>query len=818
MSAARAWLAAAARELTYSARMLRKSPGVVALAAGALALGIGLTTIMFSIVHGALLEGLPFEDSDRIVHLERTNLSEGIESMEVTLHDFLDWRERQTSFTDLAAFYDGTVNVSGAERAERFEGAFITPAAFRILGVDPVLGRTFVAEDDDPGSSPVVLLGWHVWQDRYGGDASVIGSSIRVNSEPATVVGVMPEGFRFPVSSDVWVPLRLDPAEVERGEGTTLEVFGKLREGVDLDRASAEMSTIAARLAEAYPETNEGVGALLKPYTDEFIGDEPKSLLWTMMGAVLLVLLIACANVANLLLARTAERAREMAVRSALGASRARIVGQILSESLVLAVVGALVGTGIAWVGIALFNRAIAPTDPPFWIDIGLDPTVLLFIAAVTVAAALLAGVVPALQATGENMNEILKDESRGSSGFRVGRLSRGLVIGEVALSVGLLVAAGLMVRSIVNIQNVDYAFEDRGVLTARLGLFEAAYPNEESRRAFYDELLPRLDGTPGVRSAALATSLPGLWSYGTRFAVEGETYERDQDHPEARFVATTPGYFETFDVTPIEGRGIDAADRPGSLPVAVVNESFAARYFPGGSPVGRRIRMGTGVEPGADEEPEPWRTIVGVVPDMHLSGIENEEPEGFYVPLAQADYRFISLVLRTAGDPGELASRLPSVVAGLDRDVPLYWVRTLEEAVAQENWFYGVFGTLFMVFGAAALFLASVGLYGVMATSVSRRTHEMGIRMALGAQPGDVRRLVLRQGLVRIGIGVGIGLLLAAGLSRTLDILLFDVEPWDPLIFGAVVALLVATGVAASWVPSLRATRVDPMVALRYE
>ncbi len=812
MNGPRAWLAAAGRELSYSARMLRKSPGMAALSVGALALGIGLTTVMFSIVNGALLEGLPFEASDRIVHLERTNLSEGIESMEVTLHDYLDWRERQSSFTDLAAFYEGTINVSGTERAERFEGAFITPAAFEILGVEPVAGRSLIAEDADPGASPSVLLGWHVWQDRYGGDPSVVGSAIRVNSEPATVVGVMPEGFRFPVNSDLWVPLQMDPATVERGEGTTLEVFGKLREGVGLDRASTDVASIASRLAEAYPETNEGVGSLLKPYTEEFIGDEPQRLLWTMLGAVLLVLLIACANVANLLLARTSDRAREMAVRSALGASRARIVGQILSESMVLAAGGALVGTGIAWLGITLFNRAIAPTDPPFWIDIGLDPEVLLFTAALAVAAALLAGIVPALQATGANMNEILKDESRGSSGFRVGRLSRGLVIAEVALSVGLLVASGLMVRSIVNLRNVDYAFDHVDVLTARMGLFEATYPDEASRLSFYDELLPRLRELPGVEAAALASSLPGLWSNGTRFAVEGETYERDQDHPTARFVRATPGYFEAFRVELLEGRAVDAADRPGSLPVVVVNESFAARYFPEGSPLGRRIRMGTG------EDADEWLTVVGVAPDMHLSGVENEEPEGFYVPLAQSDQRFTSLILRTPGGAGDLAARLPEVVASVDRDIPLYWVRSLEESIARENWFYGVFGTLFMVFGAAALFLASVGLYGVMAASVSRRTQEMGIRMALGAQPADVRRLVLHQGMLRIAIGVAFGLLLAAGLSRLLDLLLFEVEPWDPAIFAAVVAVLAATGLAASWVPALRATRVDPMTALRYE
>lgn len=812
MSAAGRLLDALRREVGQAMRGLAKSPGLVATSVVALGLGIGLTGVMFSIVDGALLKGLPFERSDRILHLEQTNLSAGIESMEVPLHDFLDWREQQSSFEDLAAFYDGTVNVAGAERPERYSGAFISANAFRQLRVQPAVGRAFREGEDAPGAEAVMLLGWHVWQDRYGGDPSVLGRILRVNGEPHTVVGVMPEGFRFPIDQDVWIPLRLDPAELERREGTTLEVFGRLRDGVDRDRATADLAAIASRLASAYPEANEGVGVSLKPYTNEYIGDEPRTLLWTMLGAVFLVLLIACANVANLLLARTAARARELAVRSALGASRLRTILQLLGEAAVLAAGGAVLGSGIAWVGIRLFNRAIAPTDPPFWIQIGLDGRSLAAVAVLAAVAALVSGVVPALQASGAEMNEILKDESRGSSGFRVGRLSRGLVVAEVALSVGLLVGAGLMIQSVVNLGSVDYDFRRQGVFTARFGLFDAAYPEDGDVVAFFDELGPRLRAIPGVSSATLTSSLPGVWSNGTRFALEGESYPADRDYPTANFVRTDPGYFETFGVEVLEGRGLESGDRAGSLPVAVVNESFARRHFPDDSPLGRRIRVGD------SDSDEPWLTVVGVVPDLHLDGAENEDPEGFYVPLAQSPQRFVYLALAGDGDAMALSGPAGEAVTSLDPDLPLYWVQSLESAIAEGGWFVRVFGVLFIVFGAAALFLASVGLYGVTAASVSRRTREMGIRMALGAQPADVLRLIVKQGMSRIAVGAAVGLVFAALISRGLEVVLFGVEPWDPWIFAVIVGVLALTGLVASWVPARRATRVDPMVALRYE
>ncbi len=801
-------------ELRYAARGLRNSPGVAALAVLALALGLGLTTTMFSIVEGAILRGLPFEGAGRIMHLERNNLSEGIESMEVPLHDYLDWREQQRSFEALAAFHEGTVNLSGTERAERYDGAFITANGLETLGVRPTLGRLFREDEDEPEAGPVLLLSDHVWRDRFDADTAVLGRVLRVNGEQATVIGVMPPGFRFPTAQDVWLPLRMDPAKLARGEGTSLEVFGRLRDGVSRDRAAAEMQTIARRLAEAYPETNEGVGAVVKPFTDEYIGEEPRAMLWTMLGAVFLVLLIACANVANLLLARAATRQRELAIRSAIGASRLQVIGKLLAEALVLAGAGAALGLALAWVGIRAFNAAVAPSSPPFWIDIGLHPQVLLFVLAVTLASALLSGIVPALQATGARLNEVLKDESRGSSGLRVGRLSRVLVTAEIALSVGLLVGTGLMIKSVTNLAGVEYGFETESVFSARMGLFEADYPDAESRGRYYERLLPRLRELPGVEAATIATSLPGVWSGGTTFEVEGRSYERPQDHPNARWVAIAPGYFEAFDVRPLRGRRFDLRDAREAAAVAIVNRSFVARHFPGEDPLGKRIRQG------GSEDEEPWRTIVGVVPDMHLQGVQNPEddPSGMYVPLAQADPRFTYVALRSGGDAMTLANPARAAVAAVDPDIPLYWVQSVQAAIDETTWYYRVFGTLFAVFGAVALFLASVGLYGVMSASVGSRTVEMGIRMALGAKGKDVVRLVLRQGLVQIAIGLAVGVGLAFLLARGLDILLYRVGAWDPATFLLIAAVIVATGLLASWIPALRATRVEPMTALRYE
>ena len=804
-------------DLKYAGRGLSKSPGVTGIAVIALALGIGLTTIMFSIVYGALHRGLPFDGAERIMHLERTNPTEGIQSMAVSIHDYRDWRERQRSFTHLAAFYQGTVNIRGTERAERYDGAFMTANSFDVLGVEPALGRGFREEEERPGAPQVVLIGHRVWQDRYGGSNDVLGMSVTVNGEAGQIIGVMPEDFEFPVLQEVWVPLRLDHLTLDRGTGMTLSVFGNLAEGVSLDAAMIEFTGIASQLAGEYPETNEGVTAFIKPYTEEFMGDEARGILYAMLFTVVLVLIIACANVANLLLARAAVRTRDLAIRSAMGADRWRVILQMLSEALVLAVVGAVVGTGIAWVGITLFDRAVSATDPPFWLDFRLDLPILLFVMAITMLAALVAGIIPAVKASSADLNSVLKDESRGSSGMQIGRLTRVLVVGEIAMSMALLVASALMVKGVVKLDNEEYAIPTENIFTARVGVFPERFPDPESRIRFYEDIEQRIAELPGVQAAGLTGSLPLTGSSGARISIDGENYETDRDMPVARFAAVTPGFRETFDIDVVQGRWLERTDAIDEPPVMVVNEEFVARHFPDGQPLGRRVRMG-----GADSG-EPWREIVGVVPNHRMEGIgdpgiEEIDAPGFYLPLAQYDLRFVSIAARVDREPLQLSAGVRDAVADADADTPIYFVQTLDQALEQNLWFYRIFGNLFLAFGLAALFLASVGLYGVMSFSVSHRVSEMGVRMALGAQAAQVRSLIIRQGLGQMAFGLLFGTGLAVLIARGLTLLLYQVEPYDPMTYVGVIALLMVTGLGASAVPAVRATRVDPIVALSAE
>ena len=801
---------AISRDLRYAARSLRNSPGLTIVAALALTLGIGLTTTVFSIVYAALMKGLPYEGADRIAYVQRANPSRDVRDMGMSIHDFADYRARQRSFTSLAAFYSGTVNVSGNEKAERYSGSWTTSNLFGVYGVEPILGRGIRDGEDRPGGERVVVLGYRLWQDRFGGSRAVIGTQLRANGLPYTIVGVMPEKFALPFNVQLWMPLQMDPLATERGEGQELSVLGRLKPGVTLAAADAEMRAIAKRLETEHKKTNEGITARAVTFMDGELGPEPRQLLFTMLGAVGLVLLIACTNVANLLLDRAAHRSREVGIRTALGASRLAVVRQFLAEALVIAALGSALGVALAYVGVELFNRAIVDTQPPSWLDIRLHPPVLLFAIGAGLLATLASGALPAVQSSRSDINEVLKDSARGSSSLKIGKMSKALVVFEIALSCGLLVAAGLMIKSVSRIRNMDPGFPTANMFTARVG-FPAAYTDTLMQKRFFEQLEPKLAALPGVRAAAISSGLPGVGGGGSDFAVEGATYANARDYPRTGTLSVTASFFDTFGIPVRRGRGIQPSDRETTLPVVVVSQRFADKHFKGDA-VGRRIRLGNA------ESKEPWRTIVGVVPDVYSGNPEKPKDERIYLPFAQRHSNFASLAVRTAGPPAAIAPALRDAVASVNADIPIYFPYTMEEALARPLWFIRVFGTMFMIFGFIALFLASVGLYAVMAFSVSRRTREVGIRMALGAQGGDVVRMVFGQGLLQLGIGMAAGLALALGVSSVLSILLFDVQPRDPVVFGSVVGVLTLAGLMACLLPARRATRVDPLVALRAE
>jgi putative ABC transport system permease protein len=798
------------RDVRYGFRSLAKSPGLTIVATIALTFGIGLTTTMFSIVYGVMLKGLPYPDGDRIVTIYRNNTVTGSQRISVPVSDYTDYSTRQRSLSSIAAYYSGTVNVSGVGQAERYTGAWATASLFDIAKAPPRLGRTFRPEDNVPNGPKVALISYGMWKTRFGGGTNVLDQVIRANGQPFTIVGVMPEKYAFPDNADLWLPLQLDPLATKRGEGEALTVIGMLKPGTTVDQAATDFATIARSLATEFKETNGNYTASAKGFVDASIGPEPHQLLDSMLGAVFLVLLIACANVANLLLDRAAHKTKEVGIRTALGASRGAVVRQFLTEALVLSAGGAIGGTALAYGGITLFNRVLAVNDAPFFIDIRLHPPVLVVVIALALLSTLLSGAIPAIQSSRTDINEVLNDESRGSSSLKIGRMSRALVVFEIALSCGLLVASGLMIKSVTKLSTMDPGFRSNDVFTARIG-FPATYTDTAAQKQFMVQLRENVAALPGVRAAALASNLPGSnGSNGGPIMIEGVSYAAERDLPNIRWYATSDGYFEAFGVKLLEGRGITASDRAEAPRVVVVNKAFADKYFPGTDAVGRRIRDG------GLRSTNPWMTIVGVVPTMFSGDAGHPRAPAYFAPLAQHHSSFVSIVARTSGPPMQLTQAVRGEVARLNADIPLYWVYSMDEALARPTWYIRVFGTMFMIFGAIALFLAATGLYAVMSFSVSRRTKEVGIRMALGAQAGQVIRMMFRQGAWQLGLGISLGLLLAAAIGRATSAILFEVQPRDPQVFGGVVAVLAIAGILACLIPARRATRVDPLTALR--
>ncbi len=811
-------------DLRYGVRMLFRTPTLSSVSILTIGLGIGLVTFTFSVVYGAVLRPMPIQNPDRFVVVSGTEPAAGNWGMWMPMADVVEFGGQSTVFETFAASYDGTVNIAGNDGPPaRFDGAFVTANGLEILGVPPHLGRTFRAGEDRPGAEGTVVLGYDVWRNYFGADESIIGTRARVNGESMTIIGVMPPGFRFPFDQEIWLPYRGDWEGQPRRSGQFFQPYGHLRPGVTMEAAREEVEMIAARLAAEFPDTNEGFSAEITPFQERYMPAEITAVLWLMLGATVGVMLIACANVANLLLARAALRTRDVAIRTAVGASRMRVMRQLLTEALVLGVLGGVVGFVIAYVGTGYFNLAVADIQKPYWIDMRTDMLTLLFTAGVTLLAAMAAGTIPALRASGASVSGVLNDDSRGSSSLRIGRMTSALVVGELAVSCALLIAAGFMVQSIINAQSMTLGFDPDNLVTARVGLFETEYPTRDERQQFFRELYAQLNEERGIRSAALTTNLPSSGAQGWRFAVEGESYETDADYPFTYAAQVSAGYFETMGATMISGREFRHAEAfwssetAGQIePVAIVNASFAAKFLPDADPLGKRIRLGP-----ADTE-NPWMRIVGVVPDQFIGGgtggIGNDAipPEQVYFPVGHTDVRFLSMVMRAEANPDTVAQQARALVASIDPNLPIYWAIPMSQVLADNSWAISLFGTLFAIFGAAALFLASVGLYGVMSFSVAQRRQEMGVRMALGAESRDILRVIFRRVGAQLGIGLSTGIAIAYMASGPLRFVMFGVETTDVFVYATVVLTLLATGAVATLVPASRATRVDPVTALR--
>jgi len=804
-------------DVRYGVRMLFKYPTLSLAAVLTFGLGIGLTTTVFSVVNGALFKGLPFENADRLVGVVGTNPSRNQQRLPLGVQDLAVWRERQTVFEASGEYSVEAINLSIDDgQPERFSAGQLTVGAFDALGVAPALGRGFRPGEDQPGADPVILLGYEVWRDKFGASPDVLGRTVRANSTMRTIIGVMPEGFGFPVFERLWTPLAVDPLATARGEGPNYGFLGLLKPGVSVGEAQAQATTVFGELEKENPTTNEGLSALVMPYAEQFLGPDLYALLYTMLAAGIGVLLIACVNVSNLLLARASLRQREVAVRLAIGASRSRVVLQMLTEVIVLAAGGAVVGVLLSSGAMQWFLSAIAVNPPPFWITFELDYRVLLFVLGVTAAASVFAGAFPALQATGTNVAAAVKDDSRGSTGLRIGRLSGVLVVAEIAVSCGLLIAAGLMIKSVVQLRNVPMPFAVDDVLTARIRLPRTDYPDDAACIRFYEALLPRLQAVTGVEAATLSDGLPAAGNGALDIAVEGQTYATDRDYPIVREGIVTPGYFDTFETPLLQGRTFTPADRGDAELVAIVNESFVRVHFPDGQALGRRIKKRPTTTPD-----NPWLTIVGVVPDLILEGISNQgaSPVGYYIPIAQSDVtNFVSIAVRARRDPAALAPLVRAAVAGLDRNLAIYEVLTMRQVIRRQTWFYTVFGSFFVAFGCAALFLAVAGLYGVMSFSVTQRTREIGIRTALGAQGGQLVRLVMSRATIQLVVGLALGAALGLLASAPLRPLLYQVQPRDPQVLALVPIALAAASLLASFLPARRAARVDPVIALAAE
>jgi putative ABC transport system permease protein len=801
------------QDVRYGLRLLAKSRGFTAVAVVSLALGVGVNTAVFSVVNAALLRALPYHEPERIVLLWGDYYLRGEPRSQVSATDVADWRARGRSFEAVSTYGNWSGFISGDGEPERIAAAQVGDGYFEVMRGRAMLGRTFLPEEQGEGKDFVVVLGHALWQRRFGSDPDVVGRTITLSGRPYTVVGVMPADFRslpkglLDAQAELYRPVAEPYDETQRG-ARHLRAIARLKPGVTLEQAQAEMSGIAARIERERPESNANYGVRVTPLREDLVGALRPALLM-LSGAVAFVLLIACANVGNLLLARSSARQREIAIRAALGAGRARLIRQLLTESVLLALLGGAAGLLLALWGTGLIESVGAQLVP--WLgQIEIDPRVLVFTAATSVLTGVVFGLAPALQVSRPDLNETLKEGGRGAGAVR-SRLRSSLVVAEVAVALALLVCAGLLIRSVARLQGVDPGFRAENLVTMNVWLPRAKYPKPEDWRAVYSQVIGRIEALPGVEAAGLTSTLPTVGFDQRTVEVEGRSYKAGE-RPDVDNYFVTPDYLRAMSIPVLRGRGLTDADDGRAQRVALVSQEMARKLWPGEDPLGKRLRYH------GDEQPPPWMTVVGVVGDVRQYGLDAPATAALYVPDAQNPQWAATLVVGTTSDPLSLVPAIRREVSGVSKDVAVYEVETMERRLAETILLRRFSMLLLGAFAALALALAAVGIYGVISYAVAQRRHEIGVRMALGATPGDVLRMIVRQGMALALAGVGVGLLASLALTRLLAGLLYGVSATDPATYAAVAALLTGVALLACLVPARRATKFDPLVALRHE
>ena len=800
-------------DFRYAVRNLIKRPGFTAIAVVTLAVGIGANSAIFSGVYALILKPLEFPDLDRIVTVWDKNPSRGVERNEVSMANYLDWKAQSQSFEHLALERWWSSNLTGGDTPERVQGQLVTADFFDVVGVKPFKGRAFLEDENQPGKDGVAIITYSLWQKRFGSDPNILDKTVMTNGIARKVVGVLPAEFNYPKGSEIYAPIALTPEIIKSRRFHTYYVIGKLKPNVTLRTAQAEMDTITARLAAQYPEANTGLGANVFPVVADTVRVYSTAM-WVMMAAVGFVLLIACANVANLMLARASGRRKELALRAAIGATRWRIIRQLLVEAFIIALLGGAAGVVVAFWGIDLLragNPGEAAQYAPGWNHFGINIPVLLFTFGISLLSGVLFGLAPAWHFSKPDLNDALKEGGRQGTPASQ-RLRSALVVAEVALSLMLLIGAGLMFRSFVALLNTSPGFNPEGVLTMVLNLPATQYKEDAQRAAFYSELIQRVQKLPGVQSAAVVSHVPlGGSNASNSFLIEGAPEPKPGQENEGRYRVCSPDYFQTMGISLLKGRTFNDQDRAESKPVIIVNETLARRYWPNGDALGKRMRFEGPVDK------NPWREVVGIVQDVKHELNLPVTPD-YYLPHAQDSWGGMVFVARTTVDPASMSAAIRKEVLAIDKNQPVFDVKTMNEVRAISVAVYSFGSATMAIFALVALLLAAVGIYGVMAFAVTQRTQEIGIRMALGARAIDVLTLVVRSGMFLAAVGIVIGLVGALAITRLLASLLFGVSPTDLLTFGLVTMGLLLVAVFACYIPARRATKVDPLVALRYE